>query len=166
MGQKPAVNRMSLHRLSWSVGLVFLLFLQDGSSGYNTDVPPPIGDETYAEVTSVSIAGHKAVILPLPLDKRRYKGARPRYGNTASVDFIKMRAVEVDVHVNGHIKQLLDGYTIRVGGKFNDVWHLRGNDAFGRLQGRKNHHGLFVTEASNGESFEDVVDRFSYINRS
>ncbi len=158
---------MSRHLLSWSFGLALLVLLQGCGSGYNTDLPPPSGDETYAEVMPASIAGQDAVILPLSLDKARYQGARARYGNAASVEIIRVRSADdLDAYVNEHIKPRLDGYTNRVSGKFNGVWSLRGNDKFGRMQSWQNHNWLFLIEASSDESFEEVVDRFAYINRS
>lgn len=158
---------MSRRLFSWPIGLALLLVLQGCASGYNTDLPPPAGDETYADVMPDSIGGQAAVILPLPLDKNRYIGARARYGNAASVEIIKVRSVEdLDAYVKEHIKPRLDGYTNRVSGKFNGVWSLRGNDKFGRLQSWQNHNWLFLIEASSDESFEEVVDHFAYINRS
>lgn len=147
--------------------LVLLLLLQACSSGYNTELPPPTGDETYAEVMPASIGGQAAEIQPLPLDKKRYHGARARYGTAASVEIVEVRsAADVDAYVGEHIKPRLDGYSNRVSGKFNGVWSLRGSGKSGRLQGWQNRNWLFVIEASNDQLFEEVVDRFTYISRN
>ena len=159
---------MSRHPFSWPIGLALLLplLLQGCGSGYSTDFPPPSGNETYAEVMPASIGDQAAVILPLPLDKNRYNGARARYGSLASVEIIKVRSAEdMDAYVKEHIKPRLDGYTHRVSGKFNGVWSLRGNDKFGRLQSWQNHNWLFLIEATSDESFEEVVENFAYIQR-
>lgn len=147
--------------------VVSLLLLSACGSGYNTDVPPPTGKETYAEVMPPSIGGEVAEIQPLPLDKKRYHGARAKYGTAASLEIVEVRSpADLDSYVNEHIKPRLDGYSNRVSGKFNGVWSLRGSGKTGRLQGWQNRNWLFVIEASNDQLFEEVVDRFAFISRS
>ena len=158
---------MSRRLFSWPIGLALLLSLHACSSGYDTDLPPPTGKETYAEVMPASIAGQAAVIQQLPLDKKHYNGALARYGNVASVEVVEVRsAADLDAYVNEHIKPRLDGYSSRVSGKFNDVWSLRGSGKSGRLHSWQNGHWLFLIEATSDESFEEVVDHFAYIKRS
>ena len=145
---------------------VVLLLLQVCSSGYDIDVAPPTGKETYAEVMPASVGGQAVEVQPLLLDERRYHGARGRYGNRASVEIIEVRSLgDLDSYVNEHIKPRLDGYPDRVSGKFNGVWSLRGRSKTGRFHGWQNHHWLFVIEASDEAAFEEAISRFRFVRR-
>lgn len=146
--------------------IVPFLLMHACTSSYNTDVPPPTGKETYAQVMPTSIGGQAVEMRPLPLDKSRYHGARAQYGGAARVEIIEVLSrTDLDAYVSEHIKPRLDGYSNRVSGKFNGAWSLRASGKTGRLHAWQNHNWLFVIEASNDKLFDEVVDHFAYIRR-
>ena len=159
------VTSRNVLRIALAVTVVLLLHACS-SGGYDTDLPPPTGKETYAEVLPASVGGQAVEVQPLRLDDRRYHGARGRYGNRASVEIIEVRSLrDLDSYVNEHIKPRLDGYSDRVSGKFNGVWSLRGRSKTGRFHGWQNHHWLFVIEASDEAAFEEAISRFRFVRR-
>lgn len=168
----PAAGRARSYRRSglsvrvvW-VLIVTLLLMNACTSSYNTDVPPPTGKEIYTQVMPTSVGGQAVEIQPLPLDKKRYHGARAQYGDAASVEIIEVRSPsDLDAYVTEHIKPRLAGYSNGVTGKINGKWSLRGSGKHGRLHAWQNHNWLFVIQASNDKFFDEVVDHFAYIRR-
>lgn len=145
---------------------VSLFALATRESGFRTDIAPPTGKETYAQVMPVSIGDEPVEIQPLPLDGDRYHGARARYGNRAAIDIVQARSPDLlDAYVADHLRPRLERYGTRASAKINGRWSLRGNGDSGRLFGWQNQNWLFVIEAANDQLFHEAVDRFAYISR-
>lgn len=145
---------------------MLLCLLLGACGGYNTDLPPPNGKETYAEVLPPSLGGQTMAIQHMQLDAARFHGARAHYGDAVSVEIVEVRsATDLDTYVRQNIKPRLAKYPNRSSGKFNGVWSLRGSGATGRMHAWQNHNWLFVIEATNDALFEETVDHFAYINR-
>jgi len=145
---------------------VSLFTLASRDAGYRTDVPPPTGKETYAQVMPASIGEEPMEIQPLPLDGDRLHGARARYGSRASIEIVQARSPDhLDAYVAEHVRPRLEGYESRASAKINGRWSLRGNGDDGRLYGWQNQNWLFVIEAASDELFDEAVDRFAYIRR-
>lgn len=145
---------------------ISLLTLATRGDGYRTDLPPPTGKETYAQVMPASIGGESMEIEPLLLDGDRYHGARARYGQGATIEIVQANSVsDLDAYVVERVKARLDRYPNRASAKINGRWSLRGSGESGRLHGWQNRNWLFVIEAANDDLFDEVVDRFAYISR-
>jgi hypothetical protein len=143
---------------------LFALATRDGE--YRTDLPPPTGKETYAQVMPASIGDEPMEIQPLPLDADRFHGARARYGSGASIEIVQARLPDhLDAYVAEHLRPRLQTYEARASAKINGRWSLRGNGENGRLYGWQNQNWLFVIEAASDELFDEAVDRFAYIRR-
>lgn len=158
--------------VKWTVGflaapivLAIVVSALSHRDGLVTDLPPPTGKETYGQVMPASIGGEPAVIRPLQIGESLH-GARAEYGTGATIEIIQATALaDLDGFVDRELKPRLDAYESRVSGKFDGVWSVRGQGRTGRLYGWQNRQWLFVIEARTQALFDEVVDRFAFIER-
>lgn len=134
-------------------------------SDYDTDMAPPTGRETYAEVMPARIGGEHAQIQALLLEDGRYRGARAVYGDRASVEILQARTLhDLDEYVAQHVRPRLLVYSEHTADKTGSRWLLTGA-ANGRLHAWQNGTWLFVIEAQSDALFEEAVDQFAFIRR-
>ena len=132
----------------------------------DTRVPPPSGHETYRELLPERIGGEAAVIRALPF-AHGVLGASASYGFDASIDIVlATQAADLDAFVKDHVATRLEHYEDRASGKVDGAWSLHGHGRDGRLYGWQNHRWLFVIEARTEAVFDEVVDRFAFIERT
>ncbi len=135
---------------------------------FDINLPPPSGQETYAEVLPGRIAGIDAAISAWPSEDGKVRGARARYGDRATVEIVRSEGAEaLDKHVQAQVQPRLSGYKRNTGGKKAGRWRLCGHQiqGGGRLYAWQSGDWMFVIEAASDEVFDEVVDRFAYIRR-
>lgn len=131
--------------------------------GYITDLPPPSGRETYAEVMPARVAGLDAQISAWPPDSTVLRGARARYGTQAKLEIVHAGSVAaLDAYVEQQVRPRLADYARRIDGRVDGRWQLHGRGE-GRLFAWQNDTWLFLIQAQSDEVFDEVVERFAYI---
>lgn len=169
--QGGVMNRLqrfsTLMALSMLAGIV--LFVLQPATGYDTDLPPPTGRETYIEVIPVRIGGEHAQIQPLAVSGVRWRGARAVYGDRASIEIVQAKTLhDLDDYVRVHVQPRLLDYPDRDAGKRGSRWLLTGTESGvggGRIHAWQNGIWLFVVEARSQGLFDEVVEQFAFIRR-
>lgn len=132
--------------------------------GYDTDVPPPSGRETYSEVFPADLGGLEVRISALPLDASRYHGAVARYGELARIEIVGVDdPADLDEYAKRHVRPLLSAYPNRNDAKVDGRWLLEGRGN-GRLYAWQNANWLFLIEARTDGAFDEAVQRFAWIH--
>lgn len=150
--------------LSFMASIVMSL-LRD-SPEFNIDLPSPTGRETYAQVMPASIGGQSMTIHPLPDDAHRFHGIRAEYGIGAAIEIGQAQSQQdLDSHVDTQLRQRLAAYASRHSGKIEGRWRLSGSGEQGRFFGWQNDTWLFVIEASDQQLFDEIVEKFAFIDR-
>lgn len=141
------------------------LLLSACGSNYNTQLPPPTGEEKYSEIVPAEIGGEVVRSEKLELEAGVYHGSRFTFGDKASIVMVQCTNQEaIDSYFKGTVvPQLDEGYGSKVSGKFNGVWSARASGNSGRIQAWQNGAYVFVIEAGTDELFEEIVEKFPYI---
>lgn len=162
MGRLNRATRQFLPMLA----AVLVVACSPGSAGYDTDLPPPSGRETFVQVLPAAVSGYLREVEAVDLDGGRYRGARARYGAVATVEIVLSRQpADIDPYVQQHLRPRLQRYLWRFAGKVDGRWGLRGDGPSGRFHGWQNQNWLFVIQAENVAAFNEVVDQFAFIER-
>lgn len=131
--------------------------------GYDIDVPPPSGRETYSEAFPADIGGLEVRISALPFDASGYRGAVARYGELARIEIVGTDDLaDLDEHVRRHVRPLLVAYRHHSAAKVDGGWLLQGHGN-GRLYAWQNENWLFLIESRSDVAFDEVVQRFAWI---
>ncbi len=151
--------------LGMTMPVAIALSLPSNDDMIETNLPPPSGRETYRELLPALIGGEPPTIRTLPPGSGLV-GARAVYGMHASIDIVlATRASDLDAFVREHVRARLEAYETRSSGKIDGIWKLRGHGRAGRLHGWQNRLWLFVIEARDDALFDEVVDRFAFVER-
>ncbi len=146
------------------MSLAFILTACGG--GYNTDFPPPTGKEKLRELVPAEIGGVAVAAEKLELDAAEYFGTKSSYGTGASITIVQCKTQDgLDKYVKETVVPSLESYGTRSSGKFNGVWSLKASGKNGRVHGWQNQNWLFVISASSDALFDEVVDKFAYIDK-
>jgi hypothetical protein len=142
-----------------------ILLLSACGSSYNTQFPPPTGEEKYSEIVPAEIGGEAVRSEKLEREAGVYHGSRFAFGEKASIVMVQCSNQKaIDTYFKGTVvPQLEEGFGSKVSGKFNGVWSARASGSSGRIQAWQNDAYVFVIEAGTDELFEEIVEKFPYI---
>ncbi len=133
---------------------------------YRTDFPPPLDTQTYQEIVPGELGGASVVMTPLELDPAQYKGVEAKYGQGASLLLLQCKDQEaLDTFVKETLVPELEAYSSQMSGKVNGQWSFKASGEMGRTQGWQNQHWFFVIRAANDDLFEEMVEKFSFIQK-
>lgn len=146
--------------------LPFALLLSACGDSYDTNLPPPKSEATFKEILPAEIGGEAVKGELLPLDKASYHGIKASYGTSASIIVLQCGTQEaLDDYVKGTAVPLLEPFSTRASGKFNGVWSLKASGKNGRIRGWQNSNWFFLIETADDALFDEVVEKFPYIQK-
>ncbi len=129
------------------------------------DLPPPTGRETIAEVLPVQIAGTDADIRTVELADGRLRVVRATYGVHGLIEIARSPVpADLSVYLADHVRPSLErlGMPLRLA---SDGAFVSASGEHGRALAWQNRGWLFVVAAESHEAFEEMIDRFAYIER-
>ncbi len=129
------------------------------------DLPPPTGRETIAEVLPAQIAGRDADIRTEEMAGGRLRVVRASYGEHGMIEIVRSPVLaDLSTYLADHVRPDLErlGMPLRLA---SDGAFVSAKGDRGRALAWQNRGWLFVVVAESHEAFDEMVDRFAFIDR-
>jgi len=130
---------------------------------YITDTSPPTGRETYAEVMPATVAGQPRLLHHLPAGEPRYRAVRATYGAHASLDIVQSReGADWVAYIEAHIVPRLAAFK-PIQRRDGTRWRWHGRNGEARILAWRSGDWLFVIEAVDQDTFDELTHQFRFV---